>query len=157
MVVMSNDELFKAATNGFAMYGALAKIIMEKHGEALVHEAVALMGEASGPGSGEGFKQGVERFASQLLESQLAGGWTSDVKVEGNKVILTNYKCPCYAGMRAAGLSHEETRQMCMSWFSKFPDGAKSVNPNIKDYWIEKYRSPELDYCLEVFEAYKKT
>jgi hypothetical protein len=154
---MGEKELYEAAKNGYAMYGALAKQLMDKHGAEMVYEAVASMGEAAGRGSGEGLKLGIEKFASQLLESQLAGGWRSEVKVDGNKVVLKNHTCPCYAGMRAGGLSHEEARKMCYNWWARFPDSAREVNPGVKDYWIEHYRSPEADYCLEVFEVHEKS
>jgi len=154
---MGEGELFEAAKNGYAMYGALAKQLMLKHGAAMVYEAVASMGEAAGRGSGERLKLGLDKFASQLLESQLAGGWRSEVMVEGNKVVLKNHTCPCYSGMRAGGLSHDEARKMCYSWWARFPDSAKKVNLGVKDYWIEHYRSPEADYCLEVFEVREKS
>ena len=91
---MGEGELFEAAKNGYAMYGALAKQLMLKHGAAMVYEAVASMGEAAGRGSGERLKLGLDKFASQLLESQLVGGWRSEVKVEGNKVVLKNTPAP---------------------------------------------------------------
>ena len=47
---MGEGELFEAAKNGYAMYGALAKQLMLKHGAAMVYEAVASMGEAEGRG-----------------------------------------------------------------------------------------------------------
>jgi hypothetical protein len=154
---MGEKELYEAAKNGYAMYGALAKQLMDKHGASIVYDAVVSMGEAAGRGSGEGLRQGTEKFASQLLESQLAGGWRSEVKVDGNKVVLKNHTCPCYAGMRAGGLSHEEARKMCYNWWARFPDSAREVNLGVKDYWIEHYRSPEADYCLEVFEVHGKS
>jgi hypothetical protein len=154
---MGEKEVFEAARNGYAMYGALAKQLMDKHSAALVYEAVASMGEAAGKSSGERLKQGTEKFASQLLESQLAGGWKSEVRVEVNRVVLKNHTCPCYAGMRAGGLSHEEARKMCYTWWARFPDSAREANPGVKDYYIEHYRSPEADYCLEVFEVRGKS
>ena len=151
---MGEKEIFEAAKGGYAWAGALAKQMMDKHGSAMVHEALASMGEVAGGGTGEELKHGTERFASQLLEGQLSGGWRSEVKVEGNKVILKNHTCPCYAGYRAGGLSHEEARKMCYSWWTRFPAGAKMVNPGVRNFWIEHYRSPEEDYCLEVFEVH---
>jgi hypothetical protein len=154
---MGEKEIFEAAKNGYAWAGELAKQLMDKHGAAMVYDALASMGEAAGRGSGEGLKQGTEKFASQLLESQLAGGWRSEVKVEGNKVVLKNHTCPCYAGYRAGGLSHEEAKMMCYSWWARFPDSAKKANRGVKNFWIEHYRSPEEDYCLEVFEVHGKS
>jgi hypothetical protein len=131
----------QAAKNGFAMYGFLAKELMAKHGGEIVYEAVETMG--------------VKRYAEQLLASQQAGGWEAEVKVDGGKVTLINYTCPCYSGMREAGLSHEQAKNMCFSWWRRFPESARKVNSSIKNLHIEKYRSNESDYCIETFELEK--
>ena len=152
---MDQKALANAAKNGFAMYGSLAKEMMLRLGEQMVYDAAAAMGEASGPVYGEWTKLGADQYSKQLLNSQLAGGWDSEVKVEGGKVTLINHSCPCYSGMREAGLSHEQARIMCFSWWRRFPDSAKSVNPAIKNFRIEKFRASESDSCLEVFELEK--
>ena len=152
---MNHKALADAAKNGYAMYGSLARELMHSHGEEMVYEAVASMGEAAGVESGRGSKAGVEQFAKQLLESQLAGGWDSEVKVEGGKVTLINHTCPCYSGMREAGLSHEQAKNMCYAWWRRFPDNAKRENSSVVGYKIEKYRSNESGICHEVFEFKK--
>jgi len=153
MADTGKNELYEAAKGGYTMAGALARQIIDKHGAATVYAAITNIGEAAGRSSGERLKQGTEKFASQLLESQRANGWSSEIKVEGNKVTLRNNTCPCHAGYLAGGLSYEEAKRMCYSFWSRFPSSAKSVNQNVKDYWIEHFRTPEADYCLEVFEV----
>jgi hypothetical protein len=152
---MENKELANAAKNGFAMYGSLAKEIMKRLGEQTVYDAAAAMGEANGSTMGEWTKLGAEEYAKQLLASQLSGGWDSEVKVESGKVTLINHTCPCYSGMRESGLSHEQAKNMCFSWWRRFPESAKRVNPKIKSFKIDKYRSGESDACFEVFELEK--
>ena len=149
---MEQKQLAHAAKNGYAMYGSLAKQLMQSHGETMVYEAVAAMGEAAGVESGKGSKVGAEQFAKGLLESQLANGWNSEVKVEGGKVTLINHTCPCYSGMREAGLTHEQTRNMCYAWWRRFPDSARKENSSVVGYHIEKYRDSESGICHEVFE-----
>ncbi|MCX6656554.1 MAG: hypothetical protein NTY03_15750 [Candidatus Bathyarchaeota archaeon] len=138
---MSKSKVAQAAKNGFAMYGSLAKELMAKHGGEIVYEAVETMGE--------------KRYAEQLLASQQAGGCEAEVKVDGGKVTLINHTCPCYSGMREAGLSHEQAKNMCFSWWRRFPESARKVNSSIKNLHIEKYRSNESDYCIETFELEK--
>jgi hypothetical protein len=128
---------------------------MKRLGEQTVYEAAAAMGEESGTSTGEGTKLGAKEFSEQLLAGQLAGGWDSEVTVEGGKVTIINHTCPCYSGMRESGLSHEQAKNMCSSWWRRFPDSARKVNPSIKGFRIEKYRSGESDSCLEVFELEK--
>ena len=152
---MSISKVAQAAKNGFAMYGSLAKELIAKHGGEIVYEAVEAMGESSGPVYGEWTKLGAEKYAEQLLASQQAGGWDSEVKVDGGKVTLINHTCPCYSGMREAGLSHEQAKNMCYSWWRRFPESARKVNSSIKNFHIEKYRSNESDSCLETFELEK--
>lgn len=152
---MDKKALANAAKNGFAMYGSLAKHMMKRLGEQTVYEAAAAMGEESGAQYSEWTKLGAEEYSKQLLASQLAGGWDAEVKVEGGKVTLINHTCPCYSGMREAGLSHEQARNMCYSWWRRFPESAKRANLAIKDFRIEKYRSGESDSCFEVFELEK--
>ena len=152
---MEQKTLANAAKNGFAMYGSLAKHLIRELGEQTVYEAAAAMGEESGATYGEWTKLGAEEYSKQLLASQLAGGWTSEVKVEGEKVTLINHTCPCYSGMREAGLSHDQAKNMCLSWWRRFPESARKVNPRIKNFMIEKYRSGESDSCFEVFELEK--
>jgi hypothetical protein len=113
------------------------------------------MGEESGAIYSELTKLGAEEFSKQLLAGQLAGGYDSKVKVEGGKVTLLNHTCPCYSGMRESGLSHEQAKNMCTSWWKRFPESVRKVNPTIKSFRIEKYRSGESDSCLEVFELEK--
>ena len=152
---MDQKTLANAAKNGFAMYGSLAKHLIRELGEQTVYEAAAAMGEESGSTYGEWTNLGAEEYSKQLLASQLAGGWTSEVKVEGGKVTLINHACPCYSGMREAGLSHDQAKNMCLSWWRRFPESARKVNSSIKNLHIEKYRSNESDYCLETFELEK--
>jgi len=152
---MSKSKLAQAAKNGFAMYGSLAKELMAIHGEKIVYEAVEAMGESSGPVYAEWTKLGAKKYAEQLLANQRAGGWGAEVKVDGGKVTLINNTCPCYSGMREAGLSHEQAKNMCYSWWRRFPESARKVNSSIKNFHIEKYRSNESDYCLETFELEK--
>ncbi len=89
-IIISSDmgerELYEAAKNGYAMYGALAKQLMDKYGAEMVYKAVASMGEAAGRGSGEGLKLGIEKFASQLLESQLAGDGGPRLRLMGTRL-----------------------------------------------------------------------
>ena len=152
---MDRKDLANAAKNGYAMYGSLAKEMMQSHGEQVVYEAIASMGMAAGTESGKRSKAGAEQFAKELLESQLNGGWDSEVKVEGGKVTLINHTCPCYSGMREAGLSHEQAKNMCYAWWRRFPDSAKKENPSVVGYRIEKYRLNESGTCNEVFEFKK--
>jgi hypothetical protein len=152
---MDQKALANAAKNGFSMYGSLAKHLMQKLGEQTVYDAAAAMGEESGSVYGGWTKLGAEEYSKQLLASQLANGWDSEVKVEGGKVTLINHTCPCYLGMRESGLSHEQAKGMCFSWWRRFPESARKVNPAIKGFRIEKYRSDESNYCLEVFELEK--
>jgi predicted ArsR family transcriptional regulator len=152
---MSVNELGRAAKNGFAMYGSLAKELMTRHGEKMVYEAVEAMGESSGPIYGEWTNLGAKQYAEQLLESQRSGGWSAEVKVDGGKVTLINHTCPCYSGMREGGLTHEQAKKMCYSWWKRLPESAKKVNHSIKNMQIERYRSNESDYCLETFELEK--
>lgn len=152
---MDQKALANAAKNGFAMYGSLAKHLMQRLGEQTVYEVAVAMGEESGPMYGEWTRLGAEGYSKQLLASQLAGGWDSEVKIEGGKVTLINHTCPCYSGMRASGLSHEQAKNMCLNWWKRFPESARKSNPAIKSFRIEKYRSGESDSCLEVFELEK--
>ncbi len=152
---MDQKELANAAKNGFAMYGQLARILMGKIGEKSLYDAVADMGEESAAAYAEWTKLGAEAYSKQLLASQRSGGWEADVKVEGGKVTLINHTCPCYAGMRESGLTHDQARNMCYAWWRKFPDAAKKNNPAVKNFKIEKYRSDASDFCLEVFELEK--
>ena len=151
---MDRKDLANAAKNGYTMYGSLAKELMQSHGETVVYESVAAMGEAAGAESGRS-NVGTEQFAKQLLESQLSRGWDSEVKVEGGKVTLINHTCPCYSGMREAGLSHEQAKNMCYAWWKRFPDSARKENPSVVGYRIEKYRLNESGVCHEVFEFKK--
>ena len=115
-----NEEAYNAAKTVWKIYGLLFKELIDLYGEEKALQIHQKSFREHGEGTAEWLRQQVgddinlEKLGNILLGSLEAGGFESEVVVEGpDSVVINNTRCPRYAGFKLAGLSDELVRKYC--------------------------------------------
>ena len=115
-----SEQTYNAAMNMTSMLGAFFNTVAEEIGREQALASLSKSLENLGAMSGKMTKEqmGIEKLDVSTVGSIMKGmgetyGLTSEVKEGPNTVLVKNYKCPFYDGLRAAGFNHDAIEAFC--------------------------------------------
>ena len=151
---MSVDERFNAVSHIWRRYGLFFKVLMDTYGfdETLKHhlEARSQMDKLSMNALKEKRDQLTpEQFAGTIEGNFQKSGYSAEVNLTEDSVMVKIDRCPFYHGLSLAGLSHELIQRVCDSYCSQ-----RAQNFPIYMGIIEFRKTPE-DRCIEGFRLNK--
>ena len=151
-----SEQAYNAAMNMTGMLGAFFNTVAEEIGREQALASLSKSLENLGAMSGKMTKEqmGIEKLDVSTVGSIMKGmgetyGLTSEVKEGPNTVLVKNYMCPFYDGLRAAGFDHEAIEAFCRHGPATMVESFfGQIDPTIK-YQLKKFRSSAEDFCEE--------
>jgi hypothetical protein len=151
-----SEQAYNAAMNMTGMLGAFFNTVAEEIGREQALASLSKSLENLGAMSGRMMKEqmGIEKLDVSTVGSIMKGmgetyGLTSQVKEGPKTVLVKNYNCPFYDGLRAAGFDHEAIEAFCRHGPATMVESfLGQIDPTVK-YQLRKFRSSAEDFCEE--------
>ena len=150
------EEAYNATMNMTTMYGAFLNTVAHEIGWEQAIDLMSKTDEALGASMGKTTKEqmGIKDLdvgtASSIMKGMGATyGITAELEEGPNTVLVKNYKCPFYDGLKMSGFDHEAIEVFCRNGPATMVNAfVGQLDPTAK-YQLRKFRSTQDDSCEE--------
>ncbi len=153
-----SESAYTATMNMAEMVGGFFKTVSQEENKDKALTYLSSSVEDLGAKSGKMTKaqMGIETLDVTTIKSIMEGmmetyGLTSEFEVESKRLLVNNYKCPFYDGLKSAGFDHTAIEEFCRSGPATMVSSFfRQIDPTF-EYKLQKFRSPPEDFCVEEF------
>jgi hypothetical protein len=153
-----SEPAYNATMNMVTMVGMFFNTVSQEENKdkalAYLSSSVEGLGEMFGKMTKEQMK--IKTLDVATIKSIMEGmmetyGLTSEFEVESKRLLVNNYKCPFYDGLKTAGFDHAAIEEFCRSGPGTMVNSFfRQIDPTV-EYKLEKFRSSPEDFCVEEF------